>query len=95
MVGPLEKPTRLEALEDLLTAVETDAGAMISPADLGLLDGFERALINNRLHMVYQPKVSLADGSLKRVEALVRWRRSEASAWSRRRASSRWPNATA
>ena len=46
---------------------------MISPADLGLLDGFERALINGRLHMVYQPKVSLADGTLKRVEALVRW----------------------
>jgi EAL domain-containing protein (putative c-di-GMP-specific phosphodiesterase class I) len=46
---------------------------MIPPADLGLLDGFERALINDRLHMVYQPKVSLADGSLKRVEALVRW----------------------
>ncbi len=46
---------------------------MISPADIGLLDGFERALINHRLHMVYQPKVSLADGKLKRVEALVRW----------------------
>jgi EAL domain-containing protein (putative c-di-GMP-specific phosphodiesterase class I) len=46
---------------------------MIGPAELGLLDGFERALINNRLHMVYQPKVSLADGRLQRVEALVRW----------------------
>jgi EAL domain-containing protein (putative c-di-GMP-specific phosphodiesterase class I) len=46
---------------------------MIGPAELGLLDGFERALINNRLHMVYQPKVALADGSLQRVEALVRW----------------------
>ena len=46
---------------------------MIAGADLGLLDGFERALINHRLHMVYQPKVSLADGQLKRVEALVRW----------------------
>ncbi|MCY7398501.1 MAG: EAL domain-containing protein [Sphingomonas bacterium] len=46
---------------------------MISAADLGLLDGFERALINNRLHMVYQPKVSLDDGTLRRVEALVRW----------------------
>ena len=46
---------------------------MISSADLGLLDGFERALINNRLRMVYQPKISLADGTLKRVEALVRW----------------------
>ena len=46
---------------------------MISPLDIGLLDRFERALINGRLHMAYQPKVSLADGSLKRVEALVRW----------------------
>ena len=46
---------------------------MINSADLGLLDGFERALINHRLHMVYQPKVSLTDGTLKRVEALVRW----------------------
>jgi EAL domain-containing protein (putative c-di-GMP-specific phosphodiesterase class I) len=46
---------------------------MIAMLDLGLLDGLERALINHRLHMVYQPKVSLTDGSLVRVEALVRW----------------------
>jgi EAL domain-containing protein (putative c-di-GMP-specific phosphodiesterase class I) len=47
---------------------------MIPTADLGLLVGFERALLNGQLNMVYQPKVSLADGSLTRVEALVRWR---------------------
>ena len=46
---------------------------MINQSDLGLLDGFERALINHRLNMVYQPKIALADGRLKRVEALVRW----------------------
>ncbi|MCA1653582.1 MAG: EAL domain-containing protein [Sphingomicrobium sp.] len=46
---------------------------MIAQGDLGLLDGFERALINHRLHLAYQPKISLADGTLKRVEALVRW----------------------
>ena len=46
---------------------------MIAQADLGLLDGFERALINGRLRMVFQPKVSMADGRLRRVEALVRW----------------------
>ena len=40
---------------------------MIAAADLGLLDGFERALINDRLRMVYQPKVNLKDGKLKRV----------------------------
>ncbi len=46
---------------------------MIPAAELGLLDGFERALLNRRLHMVYQPKVALGDGRLIRVEALVRW----------------------
>ena len=73
MAGPLEKPVRLEELEGVAQRAAADAGAMIAKADLGLLDGFERALINHRLHMVYQPKVSLPDGSLVRVEALVRW----------------------
>jgi EAL domain-containing protein (putative c-di-GMP-specific phosphodiesterase class I) len=42
-------------------------------ADAQLLSGFERALEKQQLRMVYQPKVSLLDGSLKRVEALMRW----------------------
>jgi EAL domain-containing protein (putative c-di-GMP-specific phosphodiesterase class I) len=46
---------------------------MTARPELELVEGFERALINNRLHMVYQPKVRLRDGSLTRVEALVRW----------------------
>ncbi|MEO6360799.1 MAG: EAL domain-containing protein [Sphingomicrobium sp.] len=46
---------------------------MTSAADSGLLPGFERALADHRLHMVYQPKVALSDGHLVRVEALVRW----------------------
>ncbi|HVH49587.1 MAG TPA: EAL domain-containing protein [Sphingomicrobium sp.] len=41
--------------------------------DQNLLSEFERALSEHRLHMLYQPKISLADGSLRRVEALVRW----------------------
>jgi EAL domain-containing protein (putative c-di-GMP-specific phosphodiesterase class I) len=41
--------------------------------ELALIEGFERALINHRLHMAYQPKVRLRDGALTRVEALVRW----------------------
>ena len=39
----------------------------------GLLRAFERALARGRLHMAYQPKIALGDGSLARVEALVRW----------------------
>ena len=31
---------------------------MIAQADIGLLDGLERALINGRLSMAYQPKIS-------------------------------------
>jgi len=46
---------------------------MTRRAELALVEGFERALINQRLHMAYQPKVSLKDGKLVRVEALVRW----------------------
>ena len=73
MVGPIEKPARLEELEAILNELRPSLRAMIAQADLGLLDGFERALINGRLRMVYQPKVSLTDGRLRRVEALVRW----------------------
>ncbi len=46
---------------------------MTPASDRGLLGGFERALADQQLHMVYQPKVSLKDGRLTRVEALVRW----------------------
>ncbi|WP_294172032.1 EAL domain-containing protein [uncultured Sphingomonas sp.] len=46
---------------------------MTGTAELHLLEGFERALINHRLFMAYQPKVAAADGRLVRVEALVRW----------------------
>ncbi|MFL5126344.1 MAG: EAL domain-containing protein [Sphingomicrobium sp.] len=42
-------------------------------ADAKLLASFEQALEAQRLRMVYQPKVALKDGSLVRVEALVRW----------------------
>src|SRR3954453_3838023 len=38
-----------------------------------LMGALRQALEEQRLNMVYQPKVSLRDGSLTRVEALVRW----------------------
>jgi EAL domain-containing protein (putative c-di-GMP-specific phosphodiesterase class I) len=42
-------------------------------AEAELLESFEQALAEQRLRMVYQPKVGLKDGGLIRVEALVRW----------------------
>jgi EAL domain-containing protein (putative c-di-GMP-specific phosphodiesterase class I) len=46
----------------------------VSPAaELRLVTGLQQALDDQRLHMVYQPKVSLRDGGLRQVEALVRW----------------------
>jgi EAL domain-containing protein (putative c-di-GMP-specific phosphodiesterase class I) len=38
-----------------------------------MLAALKLALEQQRLRMVYQPKVSLCDGNLTRVEALVRW----------------------
>jgi EAL domain-containing protein (putative c-di-GMP-specific phosphodiesterase class I) len=38
-----------------------------------LLTALRQAIEDQRLKMVYQPKVSLRDGSMTRVEALVRW----------------------
>jgi len=46
----------------------------VSPKlELQLVNGLQRALDRQQLHMVYQPKVSIRDGSLQQVEALVRW----------------------
>ncbi len=46
---------------------------MTRKGEARLLSSFERALEEQRLRMVYQPKISLRDGHLTRVEALVRW----------------------
>jgi len=45
----------------------------MTAADRKLLESFGRALAAQKLRLVYQPKVSLKDGRLTRVEALVRW----------------------
>jgi len=45
----------------------------MTAADKKLLESFRRALAAQKLNLVYQPKISLKDGRLGRVEALVRW----------------------
>ena len=46
---------------------------MSPAAELQMMKGLQRALDDQRLRMAYQPKISLRDGSLSQVEALVRW----------------------
>ena len=46
---------------------------MSPQVELEIVRGLERALDQQRLHMMYQPKVCLRDGGLRQVEALVRW----------------------
>ena len=53
---------------------------MSPAAELQLIDGLQRALDEQQLHMVYQPKISLRDGGLRQVEALVRWQDPELGA---------------
>jgi EAL domain-containing protein (putative c-di-GMP-specific phosphodiesterase class I) len=52
----------------------------VNNKDVRLLDELERALGQGGLRLVYQPKVDAADGSLVRVEALVRWTHSDMGA---------------
>jgi EAL domain-containing protein (putative c-di-GMP-specific phosphodiesterase class I) len=51
-----------------------------SQADKALLNSLARALEDQALSIVYQPKASLRDGSVTRVEALMRWDDSELGA---------------
>ena len=46
---------------------------MSRQAQDGLIGALKAAIADQRLHMLYQPKVDLAGGRLVRVEALVRW----------------------
>jgi EAL domain-containing protein (putative c-di-GMP-specific phosphodiesterase class I) len=41
--------------------------------ELQIISDLTAAITDNGLHMNYQPKLAMADGSLQQVEALVRW----------------------
>ena len=44
----------------------------MTAADRRLLESFGKALAAQKLNLVYQPKVSLKDGRLTRVERMIR-----------------------
>jgi EAL domain-containing protein (putative c-di-GMP-specific phosphodiesterase class I)/ActR/RegA family two-component response regulator len=75
MLGALPKPITPQAIAHLLDKLQA-TGPKRGPftqvqADRSRL---EQALADNEIEPWFQPKVSLADGALKGVEALVRWR---------------------
>jgi EAL domain-containing protein (putative c-di-GMP-specific phosphodiesterase class I) len=45
----------------------------MAAAEAQLIEALTRAISAQKLHMAYQPKISLSDGGLAQVEALVRW----------------------
>ena len=76
VLGSVGKPVTHDALRQLLRplldspAAEAPPGVARQCGEAEILEGLERGEFT--LH--YQPKVSLADGSLCGVEALARWR---------------------
>ena len=70
---PLWLSSRSGAAEQQLISLLATADAdRLNPKRYNV-NRLRRAVEDQSLHMAYQPKVSLRDGSLRRVEALVRW----------------------
>jgi EAL domain-containing protein (putative c-di-GMP-specific phosphodiesterase class I)/CheY-like chemotaxis protein len=78
LLGTLFKPVRLEALLQLLARPGTGADAtprkQAAPSVPATLEELGEALALGQFVPHYQPKIALADGHLKGLEALARWR---------------------
>lgn len=66
MLDPLPKPVMMEDLVQVLRAFEADEHA-VTPSMV------RRAMDDGAIRLVYQPKVCLASGIYRGVEALARW----------------------
>lgn len=80
LLGALQKPLRLEQLQQMLGAFNATpsapAGARPSPAKIGEVD-LAQAIANGEVQPYYQPKVDIKSGRLTGVEALARWHHPE------------------
>jgi EAL domain-containing protein (putative c-di-GMP-specific phosphodiesterase class I)/GNAT superfamily N-acetyltransferase len=78
LLGALPKPLTPAAVAALIDRLDAGVPARraFSPVDASP-DRLRAALDGGEIEPWFQPKVSLADGSLKGVEALVRWRHPE------------------
>ncbi|MCG8547056.1 MAG: EAL domain-containing response regulator [Alphaproteobacteria bacterium] len=67
MAGALNKPVRLAEIRELLEGLKSDSFETSR-------DNLNKAMRDDELFLVYQPKVDLRSGSVAGVEALLRWR---------------------
>ena len=67
MRGALNKPVRLAEIRELLENLK-------SGSDKDGVDGLGKAIENDELFLVYQPKIDVRAGTAVGAEALVRWR---------------------
>lgn len=78
LLGTLLKPVQLEPLTQLLSkaggrGADYAPAATAAPPQQASLEELARALGNNEFLPHFQPKVAMANGQLKGVEALARW----------------------
>lgn len=72
ILGALQKPLTLERLAGVLGQEKLVVGATAKPNSYSL-DAITRAIDDHEFVCHYQPKVTLATGVIKGVEALARW----------------------
>lgn len=77
LLGALRKPLSRDQLAHVLSRVLPDAAAEIQDGGLFLLKQIQEGMAQGEFLPWYQPKVDIASGLLKGVEALARWRHPE------------------
>ena len=75
VVGSVKKPIRLDELESILGQAATPERIDLHPEASGpSAEDLKTALEEGQLHVFYQPRISLKNGTVVGLEALARWR---------------------
>jgi len=74
VLGALAKPLTAEKLEPLLRSAAVSRSNPVGESAKVKPDELRAALTSGTLHMLYQPKITIATGRLAGVEALARWK---------------------